>query len=372
MIHRYPIHPLFGYRRFIALGAVVALLGSAGCSGKDDEIEGITAGGADDDKSGIPGGTSKKKKKKSSGSKGKKGDMPDIPGGSKKKKKKKKGGEKDPDEGPGKLPCEIDFLFVIDHSGSMKSEQTNLQESVPEFIKTVKEEIDELEDYHIGVVTTGSVGFGGNFGSPGCQQIGALLTRTMGQNSSNRVCGPYANGKKFMTKGDDLEDKFVCAGKPGTSGSGDEKPMDALVAAVSKKLDTPACNAGFLRRQALLVVTIITDEEDDRADAQGATGSKGDPKDWYKAVVAAKGGDPKNVVVLGLVGTKDDNECDPLLKPEENLDVEGAQISERLVKFVKMFKKRGVVGDVCAKNYGDFFRKAVSVIDLACEEKPPV
>lgn len=212
----------------------------------------------------------------------------------------------------------------------------------------------------------------GSFGSPGCKKLGALVTRTSGLNSSNRSCGPYANKQKFMTKDDDLDDKFVCAAKLGTSGTGDEKPMEAMVAAVGKELNTASCNAGFLRKEALLVVTIITDEEDDQGDVSGSSGSKDGPEEWYKALVAAKGGDPKNVVVLGLIGTEKDNECDPLVGPEVNIDTEGAQISERLMTFVKKFKKRGVIGDVCAENYGEFFREAVGVIDLACEEKPPV
>lgn len=284
--------------------------------------------------------------------------------------------EDDPDAGAKDLPCEIDFLFVIDHSGSMESEQENLTNAVPEFIKTVKEEIDELEDYHIAVVTTGgSSPVGGHFGSPKCEKLGAMVTRTTGQNSSERTCGPYANGKKFMTKEDDLEDKFVCAAKPGTEGNGDEKPMEAMLAALSKELQTPECNAGFLRKDALLVVTIITDEEDDSLGGGvfpgDSAGSKGDPEEWYKGLIAAKGGDPKNIVVLGLVGTEKPNECEPLLQPEDNLLMEGAQISKRLMEFVNKFKKRGVIGDVCADSYGKFFRKAVGVIDLACEEKPP-
>ena len=47
-------------------------------------------------------------------------------------------------------------------------------------------------------------------------------------------------------------------------GDGSERPMEAMIAAVST-LNVPGqCNEGFLRKDALLVVTFITDEEEDR------------------------------------------------------------------------------------------------------------
>ena len=53
------------------------------------------------------------------------------------------------------------------------------------------------------------------------------------------------------------------------------------------------CNEGFLRDDAILVVTFITDEED--------TGSAGNPDSWKQTLVDAKGGNEEAIVVLGLV-----------------------------------------------------------------------
>lgn len=270
--------------------------------------------------------------------------------------------------GQGRENCDIDFLFVIDNSRSMADEQTNLANAVPDFVKIMKEEIEALERYHIGVV----VADGNMNNDPACQELGALITRTWGPDSSDRACGPYADGFNFMTNADDLDDAFGCAAKTGTSGSSNERPMDALLRALEPDmLKDGACNAKFLRDDALLVVTIITDEEDDRSGSGANTqGSDGDPASWKKRLLEFKGNQPKNLVVMGLIGTPASS-CDPLLKPTEPVQQKGAQISERLETFIKSFGDRGFVGDVCADNYGQFFRDAVRVVDFACQELPP-
>lgn len=262
-------------------------------------------------------------------------------------------------------PCDIDFLFVIDNSKSMKDEQGNLADSVPKFVHTLQKEIKDLENYQVGVIVTDD----NRQNDKPCQKMGALVTKTGGAASSNKKCGPYAKGHNFMTNEDDLGEAFACAAKPGVGGSGAERPMDALREALDAKiLAKGECNAGFLREDALLVVTLITDEEDDRPEG-GTPGSKDDPPKWYKDVIAVKGDDPRKVVFLGLIGTST-SDCDPLVGPEVEIGEQGAQISERLESFVKMFGSRGVVGDVCASQYDVFFKKAVSTIHFACEEFP--
>ena len=272
-----------------------------------------------------------------------------------------------PDFEPEARPCAIDFLFVIDNSGSMEDEQQNLADSVPEFIKTVQSEIENLDDYHIGVVVTDD-----SFANvDGCNELGGLVVQTQGQNSSNQNCGPYANGLNFMTPEDDLTEAFTCAAKPGTGGRPNEVPIDAMLEALSDPLGQPGrCNEGFLRDEALLVTIIITDEEDDHEFGLEDFGSAGDPPDWHERLLKIKGGDPRRIVVLGLIGTEAPNECDPLVEPDQQVPDTGAQISRRLISFIEMMGDRGFVGDVCAENYDPFFEDAISVIDLACQDLP--
>jgi hypothetical protein len=60
-----------------------------------------------------------------------------------------------------------------------------------------------------------------------------------------------------------------------------------------------ACNEGFLRADALLVLVSITDEEDDHEAACNLNpGSPGEPSDWFDTIVAAKAGvDPSCALI---------------------------------------------------------------------------
>lgn len=292
-------------------------------------------------------------------------------------------GKPNPDK---KAVCDIDFLFVIDNSGSMRDEQINLANSVPKFIQTIQSEIKNLESFHVGVISTDRDMFGSQGGAnQKCAKLGGLKVERPrnkddkvepgGKAGMNVACGPYANGLSFMTRKDDLEKTFDCAARLGTSGDGDERPMDALFASMGSELTQKgACNEGFFRKDAILVVVLITDEEDDqRKGPMGDTGSKGDPVSWHDELMKFKGDRPEYVVVLSLIGHKEPNECATTIPTGEadKMGVDGAEISPRLKAFTELFKKRGSVYDVCAKDYSQSFSKAVDILGSACEDLPP-
>jgi hypothetical protein len=116
-----------------------------------------------------------------------------------------------------------------------------------------------------------------------------------------------------------------------------------------------ACNDGFLRKDALLVVTFITDEEDDGQ-------SNGNPVGWNAALVAAKFGLEQSIVVLGLIGDAD--------QPNAVCAQGQAEDSPRLRTFAESFTY-GTWGSICSPDYAPFFDSAVSVIDTACAEFEP-
>ncbi|MFO0634778.1 MAG: hypothetical protein U0168_18190 [Nannocystaceae bacterium] len=155
----------------------------------------------------------------------------------------------------------VDLLFVIDNSGSMADEQANLAASFPAFISGIRSELADTNGYNVGVISTDS--YIGDLTCPPLQD-GTLITRTAGIDASNMVCDPFDSGARYMIETDDLETKFGCVAKIGTSGDGNERTMGALSAALSPNLTGAGkCNEGFIRDDALLVVVIITDEEDD-------------------------------------------------------------------------------------------------------------
>ncbi|HWB77090.1 MAG TPA: vWA domain-containing protein, partial [Nannocystaceae bacterium] len=94
----------------------------------------------------------------------------------------------------------VDFLFVIDNSGSMGDNQVDLANNFPNFIDGIQNTLTEVNEYQVGVVTSDAYQFNSN----GCKQLGALVTKTGGTDSSNAQCGPYAEGHNYMTEADDL------------------------------------------------------------------------------------------------------------------------------------------------------------------------
>ncbi|MEE9383750.1 MAG: hypothetical protein V3V08_10080 [Nannocystaceae bacterium] len=250
----------------------------------------------------------------------------------------------------------IDFLFAIDNSDSMLDEQRNLAASAPGFIASIHS-ILELESVHLGVTTSEAY----PHAAQGCQQLGGLVDQTViGE------CGPYEDGYRFMTLADDLDDAFGCAAKLGNTGASDERPLESMVKALGSDLHADgACNEDFIRDDALLVVVLITDEEDDDEDGEGLWGSDGEPDDWFDAVIDAKG-KMENVVALSLIGTSPPNNC-PTWDGSS-----GAEVGTRIREFTEMFGAHGVIGDVCAEDYGGFFSDVMELIEQACDDFDPV
>jgi len=302
--------------------------------------------------------------------------------------------------------CEkIDFLFVIDNSGSMEDEQENLVSSFPDFIDSIRS-ATAVDDYNIMVVDTDEcvAGFGAGqaqlcdeVSDPGCcesqcatfpggtcngamcscPQVADACDNQLGAgrrtNKDGGACPVDGDARYMVETQGDLESTFACVAEVGINGSGNEQTLAAVSAAVSPAMTEPGgCNEGFVRDDALLVVSIITDEEDDLEDALtgfAGFGSSGDPPGWYQAVLAAKKGEPDNAVVLALVGPNPPDDCPPLDKQAGGVD--GAEIATRILEFTGMFNF-GFVGPVCAESYGPFFAEAVSVVSEACDGFTPV
>jgi hypothetical protein len=247
----------------------------------------------------------------------------------------------------------VDFLFVIDNSGSMGDNQADLADNFPNFIDGIQATLEEVEDFQVGVITSDAY----QPNPAGCRQLGALVTRTDGTDSSNAVCGPYAEGHNYMTQDDDLATKFACAAKPGSEGDGLERMANAMEVAVRKDLGgVGGCNEGFIRDDALLVIVLITDEWDGPGDPE-FFGSTGNAQSWYDTVVMAKGGIPENVVVVSLVHT-------PGCPPTDGL------LSGDLQPFTELFGANGFVGCI-TDDYAMIFNEATSIIDGACDNFMP-
>jgi hypothetical protein len=257
--------------------------------------------------------------------------------------------------GPDPGCSKVDFLFVVDNSASMREEQAALVKSFPGFVDVVQQAID-TDDFHIMIVDTDGQSFADiQRDPPSGQSDPCEPVRGAGKRLSENgdSCG-FATDDRFISAGQpNLEQTFACVAQVGTDGSDLEHPVDAMLEAISAPLEAPgACNAGFLRSDAMLVVTLITDEDDRR--------SEGDPADWEKALIAAKRGDPGSVVMLGILSDRnlDDGIC-------RGLDTREAPRLQTLARDL------GLAGSICAEDYAPFFQQAVGWIAARCAEFVP-
>lgn len=239
-------------------------------------------------------------------------------------------------------PPPVDVLFVVDNSASTAVFQSNLVDALPQFVAGIEAVGD---DVHIGVTTTDA--YAGN--SSSCNELGGLVIRTAGADSSNASCGPYAEGENYMTEADALDQTLGCAARVGTEGSPLEAPMQAMLAATDGSL---RCNAGFLRDDSLLVVIIVTDEYDGPNDPE-MFGSPGSANSWFADLVAQRGS-PETTNVIGVLTNYDGGPCPPT---DEFFD--GGEI----VAFAELFTY-GVVGGIC-EDFSPFAEELSDAINAA-------
>ncbi len=259
----------------------------------------------------------------------------------------------------------VDFLFVIDNSVSMQGEQAALKAAFPAFIETIQQTLP-TSDYHIMVADTDAEGRCSpdtcNHStckaakSYACKDIfvecdtirGAGVNHPAGEAASNMPCDFFGGNRYLLSEDPKLVDNFSCAASVGLAGHPSERPMDGIVEALSPaNNDIGGCNEGFLRDDAILVVTFLSD----------------DPKvedvntsfETYNAVVAAKGDDEDRIVMLGLIP-----------QPDMGCGNGGAHWSE----MISLFGERGIEGAICSEDYNAFFQDAVSTILDTCIINP--
>jgi hypothetical protein len=282
--------------------------------------------------------------------------------------------------------CEkIDFLFAIDNSCSMGAHQQRLIQAFPSFIDTIFSTV-QAQDYQIMVTDSDADGDISGACEPctpdsfwcddwctakagldlDCETaLGAGEVAPYNNEASNTICGVPGDRRYLTAETDQATTKslFQCMGKVGIFGSGAEMPMSAMAAAVTTQSQPGGCNEGFVRDDAILVVTVISDDYPVPSTADDAS-TVGSPQAWYDAVVQAKGGNPDNVVMLGIINTPDaacvSGAGDPIVHP-----------TERFMELVSLFGTNGLTANICASDYNAFFEEAVGLIDQTCDEFVP-
>ncbi len=278
----------------------------------------------------------------------------------------------------------IDFLFLVSRAWLMETRQAQLTAAFPQFIDTIKSMFADF-DYHIMVVD-GDGEPGGWWGNWTCNKVCPNLDCKVGQDccpssgeKDTPCCGdpnypceaidsltpcdrawgvgtvfpagpgtedkpcPIDGGRRFLSKGQtELEKTFACIANVGTSGY--DFLGQALTAAVDDQING-GCNQGFLRPDALLMVTLISSTWDTPTDSEGT------PAEWKQAVLDAKYGDERSVVMFNI----GDPDCE-----EQN----------RLCQLTNLFTFHHQVAGADL-DYGPAFTEAASLVDVACAEFVP-
>jgi hypothetical protein len=158
----------------------------------------------------------------------------------------------------------LDLLFVIDDSRSMRNEQEQITANFPRMIQVLETLPDGLPDLHLGVIST-DVGAGGacNDPDPGPGVLRNDPTVDGCAPPSDRwisdVDDGTGTGGRDRNYGATLGDTFACIATLGTGGCGYEQPLESIRRALSP---STLENDGFLRDDSLLAVVILSDEDD--------------------------------------------------------------------------------------------------------------
>ena len=288
-----------------------------------------------------------------------------------------------PDFGPLQpAGCEgkIDFLFAISAQGTMKNDQERLIASFPGFMDAIKEQLADFDVHLLVANPNPKPGWIMNDcglcmddcdpqGQPplcgatltACdKKIGAGVTYPAGTNASNHRC-ELAGDLRYITSGQqDIDQAFACVAQVGSGGAG--LTGEAMVAALQPEINDPddeyACNGGFLRKDALLVVTIIQDTYDED--------SLGTVDEWIAALRTAKNGDDDAFMVLVLT-TDVDLGYMQYCVPDMFLE------SPNRLRTLANGVEHGFVGSICMPGgYGDWFKERVTyLVDLCDDFVPP-
>ncbi len=276
--------------------------------------------------------------------------------------------------------CEgkIDFLFVVSSGGTMQWKQEQLVASFPGFMAAIQSQLPEFdfqilsantdESWAIADCATCTDSCDPQGEPPYCgakftvcdKKVGSGVTFPTGLHAANRRCDLDSGRRYTMPGQQDLAETFTCMAQVGVHGSpiAGEAMAAALQPAINDPDDEYACNGGFLRKDALLVVTIIQDNYD------GV--SLGTVDEWIEALRAAKGYDDDAFMVLVLTTDVDLGYNQLCFWNEYNPN-------KNRLRSLADGVEHGFVGSICMdeKGYSNWFKERVTYLVELCDDFVP-
>ncbi|MBV1858475.1 MAG: hypothetical protein KUG77_08685 [Nannocystaceae bacterium] len=242
------------------------------------------------------------------------------------------------------VPCiGVNFVFVVDNSIGMAPEQSRFQATAFALVSQVAQQtLSAMGNVSIAVITTDEPEFVVPTG------IDAV---------------PYSSGLNYMRwdplsvdNNLTLQNELSAAVLTGEDGDPNERPMDMLLEALTG--DTAdGFNADFVEEDALLVVVLVSDEEDD-IEQPTLWGSDGEPDAWVDQLVTLKDGIRKDIAVFSVVPDMSAAGC------ADDTD------ATRLKAFTSAFQT-SASHDVCQMDYSAFLLAQVQPLVDACNSFSP-
>lgn len=251
----------------------------------------------------------------------------------------------------------MDIIFVIDDSGSMGQEQTNLGANFPKFVDILDQQVagnGAPLDYRVAVTTTGK--------SYKLKTFGLFEEDVDGDDGAFRNnCG---GSQRWLEKAD-AKASFPCRASVGTGGPTEEMPLECMKLAVKDRV-ADGTNAGFFRDDALLAVVFLTDEDDCSFSATTLNEGFSDlcdeasepPENYVKVLDEVKGDRAKwaTAVIAGKTS------CESTFG--------AAAEAKRLSKFVTAVGKNAVFSSICEGDLTKPLSEAINKFGEACKSFP--
>ena len=162
----------------------------------------------------------------------------------------------------------VDVLFLIDDSGSMRLTQDKLLRDFPTFMTRLQDQPPGLPNLHVAVISSDMGAGDGSIAT--CDSVGGkqgifqytprgacTVTKLNAGSTYISNVGGVANYTG------DLSDAFACVAALGEAGCTFEQPFAAILRALGADGQAaPAENQGFLRPEAYLAIIMLTNEDD--------------------------------------------------------------------------------------------------------------
>ena len=242
----------------------------------------------------------------------------------------------------------MDIVFIVDNSGSMAQEQTNLATNFPKFVKVIsdyKTKSGDQLDFRIAVSSSDDEKDKGKFSA----------TRAPSA-PSGCTAGP---ARPWLERGDgDIGPMFACRAQLGTNGSNIERPLENMLLGVTTAVaQNSAAGTSFIREDALLAFILLTDEDEGSA---GGSGDLARPMADYPPALDKVKGDRGRWAASVIAGP---NQC-------SSPGLGNAAEAKRLKAFITDVGKNGVFSSICTGDLTTGLSEALAKFDQACRDFP--